>query len=244
MMVRLQEELAAASACTSGPSPFRRRRRSSGKVDGPSGPRARSSSRTAPGPGSRKRRKSPRGRSTTRKRRTPASGTGAGSRSLSRTFAPVGPPAFASDQIATRAIRPADVLGTPVAPAASTETLPGVSAIPAIREEPPLAAAPAPAPAAAERAPRPCAGRPVLRPGPLLGGAADLRRARGDAGIRPRLRGCGGTPRLGCFPPRRGAPGDRTGPPAPARPDPRFERVAFRGTSRLTTSPRPKRGGP
>lgn len=46
------------------------------------------------------------------------------------------------------------MLGSPVAPAASTETLPGVSAIPAIREEPPLAAAPAPAPAAAVSEPQ------------------------------------------------------------------------------------------
>jgi len=75
---------------------------------------------------------------------------------LSRdTIAPVGPPAFASDQIATRAIRPAEVLASAAPPAASTETLPGVSAIlpiPAVRQESPAAPpapAPSPAPAAA-----------------------------------------------------------------------------------------------
>lgn len=64
---------------------------------------------------------------------------------LSRdTITPVGPPAFASDQIATRAIRPAEVLAS--APqAASTETLPGVSAIPPA-PSPVAAASPAPAP--------------------------------------------------------------------------------------------------
>jgi len=68
---------------------------------------------------------------------------------LSRdTIAGVGPPPVAPDEIATRAIRPADVLASAAPPAASTETLPGVSAIlpPVPAQEPAPAVVPAAAP--------------------------------------------------------------------------------------------------
>ena len=67
---------------------------------------------------------------------------------LSRdTDARVGPAPVASDEIATRAIRPADVLASAALPAASTETLPGVSAIlPSVPAQAPVPA-PVPAPA-------------------------------------------------------------------------------------------------
>ena len=72
---------------------------------------------------------------------------------LSRdTIAGVGPPPVASDEIATRAIRPADVLASAALPAASTETLPGVSAI--LPPVPAQAPAPAVVPAAAPGEPQ------------------------------------------------------------------------------------------